>query len=46
MCQINPFHKNSKNTIDRTERSLKMYERQSKLDLIMFPEMSFVGYNF
>lgn len=37
MCQINPFHKNAKNTIDRVERSLKMYNKQSKLDLIMFP---------
>jgi len=46
MCQINPFHKNAKNTIDRTERSLKIYNNKSGLDLIMFPEMSFVGYNF
>ena len=46
MCQINPFHKNAKNTIDRTQRSLKMYNSKSQLDLVMFPEMSFIGYNF
>lgn len=46
VCQVNPFHKNAKNSIDRIERSMKIYTSKDKIDLIMFPEMSFIGYNF
>lgn len=29
LCQLNPFHKNAKNTIDRVLRSLNKYDKKS-----------------
>jgi protein N-terminal amidase len=46
LCQISPFHKDKKKTIDRVRASLKMYSEKSKLDIVLFPEIAFPGYNF
>lgn len=46
LCQISPVLKQKKTTIDRVRISLQKYTPESQLDIILFPEMSFVGYNF
>lgn len=46
LCQISPFHKDSSKTRARVAKSFELYNESHKLDLIVFPEMSFIGYNF
>ena len=46
LCQISPFPKDKKKTIDRVRISLNNYSSRSALDIVLFPEMAFSGYNF
>jgi predicted amidohydrolase len=46
LCQISPIYKNKIATIERIGVSLQKYTKHDKLDIIVFPEMSFTGYNF
>ena len=46
LCQVSPFHKDKKKTIDRIRNSLQIYSSKSQLDIVLFPEMAFSGYNF
>lgn len=46
LCQNKPEFKKIKENIERVSKSMEMYNKESKLDIVMFPEMSFTGYNF
>lgn len=46
LCQISPFHRDKQKTIDRVRISLQKYTSQAKIDIVLFPEMAFPGYNF
>lgn len=46
LCQISPFHKDKVKSIERVRVSMQMYSAKNELDIIIFPEMSFTGYNF
>jgi predicted amidohydrolase len=46
LCQISPFHKDKERTVERVRKSLQIYNPSSKLDILLFPEIAFVGYNF
>lgn len=46
LCQIeSQIHKKS-NNIEKVKVSLKNYSELDKIDLILFPETAFSGYNF
>jgi protein N-terminal amidase len=46
LCQISPFYKDKIKTINRIKISLERYSPKNELDILVFPEMSFLGYNF
>ena len=46
LCQTRPQLKKKIENIQRVQVSLKNYSIDDKIDIVMFPEMSFVGYNF
>lgn len=46
LCQIAPIYKNKIATIERIGVSLKKYSKDDHLDLVLFPELAFTGYNF
>lgn len=46
LCQVGPFYKQKEKTIQRIRKSLDLYSKNDELDIIVFPEMSFTGYNF
>ena len=46
LCQLSPKFKARTENINRAKLSLSHYTPKSDLDIILFPEMSFVGYNF
>jgi predicted amidohydrolase len=46
LCQISPFHKEKIKSIARVRVSLERYTAKDELDIFVFPEMSFTGYNF
>lgn len=46
LCQVSPFYKDKAKSIERVKVSMNMYSDKNGLDIIIFPEMSFTGYNF
>ena len=46
LCQVSPIYKNKIATIERIAVSLNKYSQDDHIDLVVFPEMSFTGYNF
>ena len=44
--QLNPVFKRKQENLSRVAKSMERYGEQDGLDLVMFPEMAFVGYNF
>lgn len=46
LCQINPIYKDKTKTIQRVQISLEKYSEKDKIDVVLFPEMAFTGYNF
>lgn len=46
LSQLSPTFKNKKANIERASSSLALYSSKDAIDIILFPEMSFVGYNF
>jgi len=46
VCQLNPRFKDIDYNIKRAEVSLSKYTDKNELDVVLFPEMAFTGYNF
>lgn len=46
ICQTKPVFKKKSENIDRIRVSLMKYNKEDNIDLVMFPEMAFTGYNF
>lgn len=46
LCQIKPVFKQKKQNLERIKKSLERYTSKDGFDIVMFPEMAFIGYNF
>ena len=46
LCQLKPLLKQKQQNLQRAKTSLQLYKKENHLDIIIFPEMSFTGYNF
>ncbi len=46
LCQIRPTYKDKNSTIERVQISLDKYSEKDAFDIVIFPEMTFSGYNF
>ena len=46
VCQTSPFFKETAQSIASFKDELKNYTPEDRIDIVIFPEMSFTGYNF
>ncbi len=46
LVQFSPVTKNVKENIERVSNLLKDFNKEDKIDIVVFPEMSFTGYIF
>lgn len=46
LCQTHPHFKKREENIARFDELLQFYSEEEQIDIILFPEMSFTGYDF
>jgi predicted amidohydrolase len=46
LCQLSPFHKDKEKNVERMSISLEKYSKDDHIDIVCFPELAFVGFNF
>ena len=46
LCQLSPFQKDKGKNVERMSISLEKYSKDDHIDLVCFPELAFVGFNF
>lgn len=46
LCQLAPVLRKKAQNIARARKSLQIYSSKDGIDVVLFPELSFTGYNF
>ena len=46
LCQLSPIHKDKEKNIERMGISLQNYSKNDRIDIVCFPQLAFVGFNF
>lgn len=46
LCQLAPFQKDKAKNVERMSISLEKYSKDDQIDIVCFPELAFVGFNF
>ena len=46
LCQIHPLFKRKKENIAKFDEHLQFYANDDNIDIVLFPEMTFTGYDF
>lgn len=46
LCQLGPLFKRKQDNLQRIATSMARYSEKDGIDIVMFPELAFIGYNF